>query len=301
MKSNAETQHDEAATPERGLSQAAAVPTTKRDQDGRTASRVRRRCGLGQPALHFGGGSAAPCLGVHWRIPLRFLALIGAACVSGCSSCQVGPPLTVLPDAGRDGAVMARAQQTIAGLFPPRYRATQRAIITVGRQQFTGDGVLTVAPGEGCQLAVVSSLGAVTGLRVKPDGACELLKVTPLFREDWSRRFVAEDLRRLFLPPSLLEPAGRLADGRLVLQTAADAEGLQARYVFTADGGRWQELELVRDGRSVYHASVRRYRAFAGVPGDVPGEFEVNAGSHRLELRITELSVPAASGTEGPP
>ena len=301
MKSNAETRHGETATPERGLSQAAAEPTTKADRSCRTAFRMRSRCGLGQPALHFGCGFPVLRLGVHWLVPLRFLALIGAVCVSGCASSQVGPPLTVLPDAGRDGAVVARARQTIAHLFPPRYRATQRVIITVGRQQFTGDGVLTVAPGEGCQLAVVSSLGVVTGLRVKPDGACELLKVTPLFREDWSRRFVAEDLRRLFLPPALLEPVGRLADGRLVLQTGADAEGMQARYVFTADGGRWQELELVRGGRSFYHASVRRYRAFAGVPGDVPGEFEVNAGSHRLELRITELSVPAASGTEGPP
>ena len=237
--------------------------------------------------------------------PLRLagtcLVLLAALWTTGCATGPVGPPLTVQPDTGRDDAAVARAQRTIARLFPPRYRATQRVLITVEQKQFTCDGVLTAAPGEGWQLAVVSSLGVVTGLRVQPGGAVELLKVTPLFREDWSRRFVADDLRRLFVPPANLRPTGRLADGRLVLQTDADAGGVQARYIFTPDGGHWQELEVLQGRHRIYHASVRRYRAFAGVPGDTPGEFEVNAGSHRLELRITELTVPPAPGTEAAP
>ena len=243
-----------------------------------------------------------PCRCIDLCVLLGFLALmIMALGISGCSTGPVGPPLTVQPDTAGDDAAVARAQRTIARLFPPRYRATQRALITVGQKQFTCDGVLMAAPGEGWQLAVVSSLGVVTGLRVKPDGAVELLKVTPLFREDWSRRFVADDLRRLFVPPADLRPAGRLADGRLVLQTDADAGGVQARYIFTPGGERWQELELLQNRRRIYHASVRRYRTFGGVSGEVPDEFEVNAGSHRLELRITELTVPPAPGTEVAP
>jgi hypothetical protein len=229
---------------------------------------------------------------------LLLLLLLAAVWTSGCASPRIGPTLTVLPDGDSDGEAVARARQAIASLYPSRYRATQRVIITVGRKQFTCDGVLTAAPGEGHDLAVVSSLGVVTGLRVKPDGTCEILKVTPLFREDWSRRYVAEDLRRLFVRPAGLEPAGRLADGRLVLQTDTDTDGGRARYVFTNSGGRWQELELSRKGRAFYRVAVRRYRAFTGIPGEVPCEFEVNAGSHRLELRIAELSVPSAPGTE---
>jgi hypothetical protein len=209
--------------------------------------------------------------------------------------------LAVITNDAPDREAVSRAKQTIASLFPPRYRATQRAIITVRHKQFTCDGVLTAAPGEGHHLAIVSSPGTVTDLRLKADGSCELLKVTPLFRESWSRRFVARDLRWLFLPPVDLKPTGLLADGRLVLQTDAGSDGVQARYIFTATGERWQELELVRDGRSFYHVNVLRYRAFAGIPGEVPCEFEVATSSHRLELRITEFSVPLASETEVQP
>jgi hypothetical protein len=212
---------------------------------------------------------------------------------TGCSTHRLGPPLAVGPDDGRSGGAVAQARETIANAFPPRYRSTQRAIITVRNQQFTCDGVLTATPGQGHDLALVSSLGVVTGLRVKLDGAAELLKVTPLFREEWSRRFVAEDVRRLFVPPADLQPAGRLADGRLVLLTGPDGGGTQARYIFAARGERWQGLELVRNGRVTYRAAVRRHRAFAGLPGEMPCEFEVDAASHRLELRITELTVPA--------
>lgn len=232
------------------------------------------------------------------RLLFGFLTLVTVLFLSGCASNHSVPALAVLPDDGQNQTTVARAQQAIVGQFPPRYRATQRAIVTVGRQQYACDGVLTAAPDKGWQLAIVSSLGTVTGLCLKPDGACEILKVTPLFREDWSRRFVAEDLRRLFMPPADLKPAGRLADGRLVLQTDAGADGAQARYIFSAGGERWEELELVRDGHSYYRVNVRRRCAFAGVPGEIPCEFEVTAASHHLELRTTELSVSSTPGTE---
>lgn len=245
--------------------------------------------------------SARRSAGMSCHPARLFPGLFAAIWLSGCATCPRETPLVMLPDNGQNQSAVTRAQQTIAGQFPPCYRATQRAIVTVGRQQFTCDGVLTTAPGEGWQLAVVSSLGTVTSLRVKPAGAVEILKVTPLFREDWSRRFVAEDLRRLFAPPRDLKPAGRLTDGRLVLQTDAGADGEQSRYIFSADGERWQGLELVCDSRSFYRVCVRRSRTFAGVPGEIPCEFEVDAPSHRLELRMTELSIPPASGKEAVP
>jgi len=224
---------------------------------------------------------------------LRILpVLIVAECLSGCVAHRIGSLPTILADAGRGSGNFVRARQTLANMFPSRYRATQRAIISVGGKQFTCDGVLTAAPDKGRELAIVSNLGAVTGLRVRPDGECELLKITPLFPAEWSRRFVAEDLRCLFVPPRNLEPAGRLADGRLVLRTKLDAERAEAWYVFAASGERWQELDLMQDNRCRYRAVIRRYGAFAGIPGEVPCEFEVDAGSHRLDLRITGLTVP---------
>jgi hypothetical protein len=222
------------------------------------------------------------------------LALIATASTTGCAAHRRGQPLTVLMDAAQDRQAVSRAQLAITSLFPACYRATQRAIVTVGRKQFACDGALTVSPLDGYHLAVVSSLGVVADVRVNSDGACAVLKVTPLFRESWSRQFLARDLRWLFVPPAHPEPAGRLADGRLVLQTRAGSDGVTARYIFTPGGERWQELELVKNRRSFYRAFVRRYRTFAGYPVEVPCEFEVNAASYRVELRLAEFFIPPA-------
>jgi hypothetical protein len=177
-------------------------------------------------------------------------------------------------------------------LFPAEYRATQRAIVTAGGKQFTCDGLLNVSPAEGHHLAIVSTFGVVTDLRVKADGGCELLKVTPLLREDWSRRFVARDLRWLFVAPAHLRPAGHFADGKLNLLTAEDSAGVTAQYVFSPDGTRWQELDLWQDGKTFYRVVPKHFRKFAGTPAEVPDEFDVSAEAYRLELRIAELTVP---------
>jgi hypothetical protein len=197
-----------------------------------------------------------------------------------------------LPDDGNDRAAFSRAEQTIKNLFLTQYRATQRAIVTAGGKQFTCDGLLQVSPTGGHHLAIVSSFGVVTDLRVKSDGDCELLKVTPLFREDWSRRFVARDLRWLFVAPAHLRPAGHFADGKLNLLTAEDSAGVTAQYVFSPDGTRWQELDLWQNGKVFYRALPTHFRKFAGTPAEVPDAFDVSAEAYRLELRVTQLTVP---------
>ena len=167
----------------------------------------------------------------------------------------------------------------------------QRAILTVAGKQFTCDGVLEVSTNAGWHLAIVSNLGLVAGLRVNRDGSCEALQATPLFREAWTRQFVARDVRRLFIPPPEFVSAGRLADGRLVCEPAPESDGAVARYVFSADGQQWQELEVSRAGRREYHAWLRGYRTLAGTTHAVPAEMEVQAESYQLHLHLVELSL----------
>ena len=217
------------------------------------------------------------------------LAALAAAAGDGCATRPHIAQCIVLPDDGRHGEAVRRAKQTIAHLFPAQYRATQRAIITAAGKQFTCDGLLMVSPADGHHLALVSSFGAVTDLRVRADDVTELLKTTPLFQADWSRNFVARDLRWLFIPPGALQPAGRLADGRLVLQTAPDAGGVAAKYVFSADGARWQELFLAARGETFYRALARHYLKFPAMDSEMPDELEVSAEAYQLELRITAL------------
>lgn len=228
------------------------------------------------------------------------LAVLLAMAGGGCATQTHFPSQTILPDDGSHHDAVQRAQQTVAHLFPARYCATQRAIITVGGKQFTCDGLLTVSPANGYHLALASTFGTVTDLRVKPDGDTELLKVTPLFRADWSRRFVARDLRRLFIPPGELRFVGRLADGQLVLRTTPDSAGVTAEYIFSADGSRWQELELAQNGKIFYHMVVKHYLKFPATAVEIPNEFDVTAKSYRLELRIAAISVPPATAERQP-
>lgn len=230
-------------------------------------------------------------------LPLaRALASLGLGLVlllaGGCAS-RHGHPATPLARAGTqpDASAVAQAKRSVASLFPPSYRAVHRVIIRFRNGQYTCDGVHTVSPERGHHLAVVSSLGAVTALRVRGDGEPEVLKVTPLFREEWTRRYVARDLRRLFMPPAPLAGVGALGPDGFALETAPDAGGAVARYRFSNDGKRLRSIELIQNGRCGYHAEVLRYRSFA--PGvEAPAEFRVQADGYQLELRVAELTVP---------
>lgn len=227
---------------------------------------------------------------------LGLALLLGGGCAS-----RHGHPATPFTRAGTQPSAdaVAQAQRSVALLFPPSYRAVHRVIIRFRNGQYTCDGVHTVSPERGHHLAVVSSLGAVTALRVRGDGEPEVLKVTPLFREEWTRQYVARDLRRLFMPPAPLATVGALGPDGFTLETAADAGGTVARYGFSNDGKRLRSIELIQNGRCGYHAEVLRYRAFA--PGvEVPAEFRVQAEAYQLELRVADLTL-SRNAKETPP
>ncbi len=224
------------------------------------------------------------------------LVLVGAG---GCVSPRGPAAWEVAPAEAGDPSAFATAQQTVREAFPSAGRTTQRAIITVRRRQFVCDGLLTVSAAEGWHLALISTLGLVTDVCVKGDGTGAVLKVTPLFREDWARDYVMRELRWLFVPPPGLAPAGRRRDGRLVLESPNRGDGVKARYACSADGRRWEELEVACGGRRLFHATISGYRTFPGWPRAVPAEIEADAGTHQLHLRIAAISVTAVLPGEG--
>jgi hypothetical protein len=153
-----------------------------------------------------------------------------------------------------------------------------------------------VTPADGLRLALVSTLGLVTEVRVKGDGPAEVLKVTALFREEWARDFVARDLRWLFAAPVELTPAGRLADGRLVLEGVDQPGAVKARYSCSADGSRWEELEIMKGSRRLFHASFSGYRHITGLDRAIPAEITADAGTHQLHLRIAAIELIEKEG-----
>jgi hypothetical protein len=243
-------------------------------------SSCRAQClGVRRPSSAFSNGAGA--------------GLLAFACLlSGCVSQRFQPATPVVVLAGMPAQEAEQTvRQNLANIFPAQYRSVQRAILTVAGKQFPCDGVLEVSTNAGWHLAIVSNLGLVAGLRVNRDGSCEVLQVTPLFLESWTRQFVARDVRRLFIPPPEFVSAGRLADGRLVCETAPESDGALARYIFSADSQQWQELEISRGGRREYHVRLHGYRTFAGTAHAVPAKMEVQAENYQLHLRLVELDV----------
>jgi hypothetical protein len=150
----------------------------------------------------------------------------------------------------------------------------------------------------GNHLAVISTLGLVTELQVNTNRTSEVLRSTPLFREDWSKTYIARDVKQLFMPRGDADIAGLLNDGRLVLETKPTPEGYLIRYIFSSDAQRLDEVEVEHEGARVYHALVQRYRKFEGFPESVPAEIEVVAPAYKLNLRTAAMSLPAARETE---
>jgi len=139
-------------------------------------------------------------------------------------------------------------------------------------------------------LAIVSNLGLVAGLRVNRDGSCEVLQVTPLFREAWTRQFVARDVRRLFIPP----PGVRFRraiwlTGRLVCEPARSPRR-SGTLCLSADGQQWQELE-VRARPREYHAWLARLSHLCRNHARSACGMEVQAESYQLHLHLVELSL----------
>jgi hypothetical protein len=226
-----------------------------------------------------------------WLTGLAALILL-----TGCATSRIGTGAALTPPREDQVSVFARAQQTLEHSFPPAYRATHRAVITMGRRQYVCDGFLTADPTNGVHLALVSTLGLVGEVRLGRDGAAEVVKVTPLFREDWSREYVLRDLRWLFAPAGEVHAVGALAGGQLMLASRETRDGVQAFYRFSADGRRWEELELRAPGRPVYRAVLTRSRQYEGWPRELPYEIRVEAGTYQLHLRVAELTIRSAAG-----
>lgn len=231
---------------------------------------------------------------------VRFAAIVLLAFASGCVSQPRSPLGQVIPAVARDAADFAAAQLAVRETFPPVYRATQRAIITVRKRQFVCDGLLSVSPIGGWHLALISTLGLVTDVRVNGDGSSEVLKVTPLLPEAWAREYVTLELRWLFKPPPPLAAAGRLNDQRLLLEAESLIDGVKARYVCSRDGRRWEQFEAWKGHRLLFHAKLADYRVFDGCSRALPAEIEVDAGTHRLNLRTAEVNLAVPPAAKGP-
>jgi len=76
---------------------------------------------------------------------------------------------------------------------------TYRAIFTARGKQFALTGYLALSESGGKRLIISQALGqTMADVLVKPDGAVYVVQSSPMFKEEWIRRFVAADLECIF-------------------------------------------------------------------------------------------------------
>ena len=208
--------------------------------------------------------------------------------LTGCAAFPPRSTLVFAPGAPVDATTEQRARAALSELFPRPARLTHRAILAAWGRQFPCDGYLQLQPQTGLRLAVLSPMGVITELQMAGAGQVTVTRTGASFREAWTRKYVARDVRLLFAPDVAKLQAGRLADGRLVLWQSLPEESRLA-YVFNPNGATLQELEISTHRARLYHVTCRRYNSFPGSERAVPTEMYIDAGLYTLELRVLEL------------
>ena len=218
--------------------------------------------------------------------------LLGAAGMAGCMGIRQAAPLA-MDSRGPPTAAEQQARATLAGLYPRSTRLTHRAVLTVAGRPYPCDGYLEISPANELRLAVLTPMGVLTQVKVSSNGEVRVLSAGSSFRESWSRDYLARDARLLFAPDTAALQAGRLADGRPVLWKR-QPDGTRLSYVFGPGGAPWQELEIARGSRRLYHAVCRRQAVFGGPAREVPAEIRVEAECYTVDLRLCELRASPA-------
>jgi len=100
------------------------------------------------------------------------------------------------------GCATTRSKNSAGNLqpqFPPNAFMTHRAIFTAKGKQFALTGYLALSESGGKRLIISQALGqTMADLLVKPDGTVHVMQPSPMFKEQWIRRYVAADLECLF-------------------------------------------------------------------------------------------------------
>jgi hypothetical protein len=166
------------------------------------------------------------------NLAILLLALLTASCASPKIFTIYDPPAPPHP----------------ARLFPADALITQRAVLTVHGRQFTLNGYVAKSETCGLRLIVTESLGAVLAdVLVKPGGETFVLKANPPLRPAWVERFIAADLKCIFVDsaetncplqmPSSTHFVIERREYRLDLRTVEVKAGLQPAAMFNETQG----------------------------------------------------------------
>jgi hypothetical protein len=83
--------------------------------------------------------------------------------------------------------------------FPPNAFMTHRAIFTARGKEFALTGYLVLSEKHGKRLIISQGLGqTMADLLLKPDGTVHVMQASPMFKQEWVRRYVAADLQCIF-------------------------------------------------------------------------------------------------------
>ena len=223
--------------------------------------------------------------------PLLTPLFAGALLLAGCAAPSWRQPAAILATPG-DTAVISRARTTLTEAFPPAYEATQRVILTVKGKQYAYNAWLKAEADGSRRLVLYGPLGLMTELRMRPDAAVEVVRMTPLFRESWVREFVARDLRSLFSLPEAASWLGTGTDGGVILGQTDPADGSLRRFQLDAADGHWKSVEWVSGEKCLWRAEILNWKSFPGFAAPIPAEFSLQSLHYSLHLVTTTCRPP---------
>jgi hypothetical protein len=122
------------------------------------------------------------CGSLEWRLLPAILAIAMGLLISGCAS----------------GRPKGHAE-AIERNFPANAFMVHRAIFSARGKQFALTGYLALSQTGGKRLIISQSLGqTMADILIKPEGTVYVMQASPMFKQQWIRKYVAADLECIF-------------------------------------------------------------------------------------------------------
>jgi len=220
--------------------------------------------------------------------------LLVAACLlfAGCASAPYRPGTPLVDD-----ALARRLHQTLDGLYPARFRAVHRVVLTVYGRQFTFTGyLLGRAPGDVRLVAAGDMGGTAFDVLQRATGDPRVLKAAPRMPRVVPESAARDAARIHFERPSASAALARFGANTVGL-TDVLSDGSIQEFHFSESTGRLTHYLEARSGQRRYEIEFADYGPLPGLPAPVPRRITVidRVRHYEASIRVVEMRPVAAN------
>jgi hypothetical protein len=193
----------------------------------------------------------------------QFVLALLLLSISGCATSNIDKP------------VASSAAQPLPWFLPDNVNMNHRALVTIHGRQFAWNGSLTGNTNDGLRLVITDTIGLVADLKLDRNGAVTVGRLSPYFKEEWVRSYIARDLAAVFFPVTP-NPGGKET----------------VRYIFNNDGTKLEKCEIRRGTRRVCGIVCSQHVQAQGRTKLLPTQFKISGEGYEVNLRILDTISP---------